>query len=84
VSASEDIFTQICLRIAPALARNYGLSTEEIAFFTAHEAIGEQLTLVDETLLARYHSYLDRHMITRAIRLSHEFELLFYDTVMAE
>lgn len=84
VSASEDIFTQICLRIAPALARNYNLNADEIAFFTAHEAIGEQLTPVDKALLARYQSRSDRHLITRAIRLSHEFELLFYDTVMAK
>ncbi len=43
VSASEDIFIQICARITPE----------------------------------------DRQRITRAVRLSHEFELLFYDTVMA-
>ncbi len=83
VSASEDIFIQICLRIAPALMRNYGLSADEVAFFTAHEAIGERVTPVDEALLARYQSLPDRRLITRAVRLSHEFELLFYDTVMA-
>jgi pyrroloquinoline-quinone synthase len=83
VSASEDIFIQICLRIAPALIRNYGLSTEEVAFFTVHEMIGERVTPVDEALLARYQSREERHLITRAVRLSHEFELLFYDTVLA-
>ena len=84
VSASEDIFIQICLRIAPALMRNYHLSAEEVLFFTAHEQIGEHVTPVDEALLARYQSAAERHLITRAVRLSHEFELLFYDTVMAE
>ncbi len=83
VSASEDIFIQICLRIAPALTRNYGLSAEEVLFFTAHEAIGERVTPVDEALLARYQSPKERHLITRAVRLSHEFELLFYDTILA-
>lgn len=83
VSASEDIFIQICLRIAPALRRNYGLSAAEVQFFTAHEEIGERVTPVDEALLTRYQSLAERRLITRAVRLSHEFELLFYDTVMA-
>jgi pyrroloquinoline-quinone synthase len=83
VSASEDIFVQICLRVAPALMRNYGLNAEEVLFFTAHKEIGERVTPVDEALLARYQSSVERHLITRAVRLSHEFELLFYDRVMA-
>jgi len=84
VSASEDIFIQICLRIAPALQRHYGLSAEEVLFFTAHEQIGEHVTPVDEALLTRYQSATDRRQITRAVRLSHEFECLFYDTIMAD
>src|ERR1019366_3683739 len=32
VSASEDIFIAICLRIAPALMRNYHLTEEQVAF----------------------------------------------------
>jgi thiaminase/transcriptional activator TenA len=83
VSASEDIFIQICLRIAPALQRHYGLSAEEVLFFTVHEQIGEHVTPVDDALLARYQSDAERRQITRAVRLSHEFELLFYDTVMS-
>ena len=38
---------------------------------------------IDALLLARYDTPEDRQRITRAVRLSHEFELLFYDTVMA-
>jgi len=81
VSASEDIFIQICARVSPALMHNYGMSAEQVAFFTAHEEIGEQP--IDALLLAHYDTAEDRHRITRAVRLSHEFELLFYDTVMA-
>src|SRR6266446_5024247 len=33
VSASEDIFIQICARIGPALMRNYAMSAEQVAFF---------------------------------------------------
>src|SRR6266568_9056000 len=83
VSASEDIFIQICARIGPALMRNYGMSAEQVAFFTVHEEIGQKVTPIDALLLARYDTPEDRQRITRAVRLSHEFELLFYDTVMA-
>jgi len=34
-------------------------------------------------VLARYDTAEDRQRITRVVRLSHEFELLFYETVMA-
>jgi len=82
VSASEDIFVQICARIGPALMQHYWLSEEQVAFFTAHEQIGEHVTPVDETLSARYTSEDELQRIVRAIRLSHEFELMFYDTVL--
>ncbi len=83
VSASEDIFVQICTRVGPALISNYGMSAEQVAFFTAHDEIGAKVTPVDTILLTRYDTPADRQRITRAVRLSHEFELLFYDTVMA-
>jgi pyrroloquinoline-quinone synthase len=84
VGASEDIFIQICLRVGPALMRNYGLSAEQVEFFTAHEEIGAHVTPVDQKLLARYSTLTDRQLITRAVRLSHEFELMFYDTIMGQ
>src|SRR5947199_9651620 len=37
VSASEDLFIQICARVGPALMRNYAMSAEQVAFFMAHE-----------------------------------------------
>src|SRR5712671_6816055 len=83
VSASEDIFIQICARVGPALMRNYAMSAEQVAFFTAHDEIGAKATPIDDILLARYDTPEDHRGITRAVRLSHEFELLFYDTVMA-
>jgi len=83
VGASEDIFIQICVRVGPALMSNYAMSAEQVAFFTAHEEIGEQVTPIDALVPARYDTPEDCQRITRAVRLSHEFELLFYDTVMA-
>jgi pyrroloquinoline-quinone synthase len=82
VGASEDIFVRICALVKPALLRHYGLSEEQVEFFTAHDAIGERVVSVDEALLQRYTSPDERQQITRAVRLSHEFELLFYDTIM--
>jgi pyrroloquinoline-quinone synthase len=82
VGASEEIFIQTCARIGPALMHHYGMSAEQVAFFTAHEEIGEQVTPIDALLLACYDTPEDRLRITRAVRLSNEFELLFYDTVM--
>jgi thiaminase/transcriptional activator TenA len=82
VSASEDIFIVICLRIAPALMRNYHLATEQVAFFTAHREIAEHVQPVDERILQRYNQPEQRRLITRTIRLSHEFEAMFYDTII--
>lgn len=82
VSASEDIFIQICARVGPALMRNYGLSAEQVEFFTVHDEIGTRVNPIDALMLARYTSENERRLITRAVRLSHEFELMFYDTIM--
>jgi pyrroloquinoline-quinone synthase len=82
VSASEDIFIQICSRIGPALMERYGLNEEQVAFFTVHEEIATHVQPVDTTLLERFPSPAQRQAITRAVRLSHEFELLFYDTIL--
>src|SRR5579864_6213250 len=73
VGASEDIFIQICARIGPALMRHYGMNAEQVAFFTAHEEIGQRVTPIDALLLAHYDTPEDRRLITRAVRLSHEF-----------
>lgn len=83
VSASEDIFVQICARIAPALMQHYHLTKEQIEFFSAHDQIGQQVTPVDDALLARYNTLEQQQRIRQAIRLSHEFELMFYDTVLS-
>ena len=82
VSASEDIFVEICAHIGPALQRNYRLSPKQVAFFTAHDEIGAHVAPVDKILLARYSTSTERSLIIRAIRLSHEFELMFYDTIL--
>ena len=56
---------------------------EEIAFFAAHNEIGETVTPINALLLARYDTLQVRQCITRAVRLSHDFEVSFYDISMA-
>lgn len=82
IGASEDIFIQICARVGPALMRNYGLSAKQVEFFTIHDEIGVRINPIDTLMMARYTSKNERRLITRAVRLSHEFELMFYDTIM--
>jgi pyrroloquinoline-quinone synthase len=84
VSASEDIFIQICARVGPALVRHYGLTPAQVEFFTLHDQIREAVEPVDRNLLEAYQSEEDRRKITRAVRLSHEFEVMFYDTIMSQ
>src|SRR2546430_15531340 len=64
VSSSEDIFIQICARVGPALVRNYGMNAEQVAFFTAHDEIGAQVTPIDDILLARHDTPEDHRRIT--------------------
>ena len=52
------------------------MSVEEIAFFAAHDEIGETVTPINALLLARYDTLKVRQCITRAVRLSHDFEVL--------
>jgi thiaminase/transcriptional activator TenA len=59
------------------------MSVEEIDFFAAHDEIGETVTPINALLLARYDTPKDPQCITRAVRLSHEFEILYYGTGMA-
>lgn len=83
ISASEAIFTQICLRVYPALQAHYHLSAQQVAFFAAHEAIGDDVDEIAAFLQARTYAAEEQTRIDRMVHLSHEFELLFYDTIMA-
>jgi pyrroloquinoline-quinone synthase len=82
ISASEDIFIQICARIGPAMMHNYHLTADQVAFFTIHEDIAEHVNPIDNLLLQSYTRIEEHQRITKAVRLSHEFELMFYDTIL--
>src|SRR5260370_12271728 len=82
VSESLDIFTQICARVGPALVLKYGMSAEQVAFFTVHEDIGTKVTPIDALLLAPYDTPEDHHPITRALHLPPDFKFFSIHTIM--
>jgi thiaminase/transcriptional activator TenA len=85
VGASEAIFVELCETIGPNLMQQYKLSAAEVEFFTFHDVLVDKIAPVEDALLARYSTTtLEKQAISRAIRLSHEFELMFYDTVLKE
>lgn len=84
LSASEDIFIQVCQRVGPALVKNYGFSPEQVEFFSFHDEIEKVAAPVDRNLFEKYGSEEERIKIARATRLSNEFELMFYDTIMQQ
>ena len=57
VSASEDIFIQICARVAPALIQHYNLTQEQVAFFSAHDTLAEHVNPVDNAPMRRVHEH---------------------------
>ncbi|WP_376796830.1 iron-containing redox enzyme family protein [Thermogemmatispora sp.] len=82
VGASEDVFAQLCLRIYPALMRHYGLDASQVAFFSAHLAISERLPPLERWLSEQTFEAAQSRRLARVIRLSHEYEIQFYDAIL--
>jgi pyrroloquinoline quinone (PQQ) biosynthesis protein C len=73
-----------CGRIAQALRQRYGWQEEAVRFFTqfatAPPDVSPQALAVIEAGLARG---VETHRITRAARMLQEYELMFWDTLLA-
>ena len=83
VGASEAIFVEICSNIHLDLIQQYGLTAEDVEFFTAHDVLGGKIAPIEDEILLRYATIDEsKKLVSRAIKLSHEYELLFYDTVL--
>lgn len=83
VGASEAIFVELCKTVGPDLRHSYNLRAEDVEFFTAHDVLADKIAPIEDQLLAKYvTTEPERQGISRAIKLSHEFELMFYDTVL--
>jgi pyrroloquinoline-quinone synthase len=83
ITVSESVFIAICDRAGPALQRQFGLSSDEVAFFTLHDALKDPVDHL-EALLARLATTAEaRALVKRAAHRSFGFEKLFYDTIYA-
>ncbi|MBE3567743.1 MAG: iron-containing redox enzyme family protein [Thermogemmatispora sp.] len=82
VGASDEVFARLCLRVYPALMRHYNLEASQVAFFSAHLAISERLTPLERWLSERHFEPAERQRLTQVIRLSHQYEIQFYDAVL--
>nr|BBH95952.1 hypothetical protein KTA_41510 [Thermogemmatispora argillosa] len=82
VGASEEIFARLCLRVYPALLHHYGLEASQAAFFSAHDAIGQQITPLQRWLSRQSFGPAEQQRLIRVMRLSYEYEIQFYDALL--
>jgi pyrroloquinoline-quinone synthase len=84
ITVSESVFIAICDRAGPALQRQLGLSSDDVAFFTLHDALKDPVDNLEAQLIARLANTEDaRALVKRAAHRSFGFEKLFYDTIYA-
>ena len=82
ITVSESVFIAICDRAGPALQRQLGLSGEDVAFFTLHDALKGPVDNLEAQLIARLANTPEtRALVKRAAHRSFGFEKLFYDTI---
>lgn len=82
VYASIGIFSEICMMVYQPLIEKYGLTSDQVAFFTAHEGNMERMQPLEKYIIERSQTDEAKKGIDNIVRLSHEFEILFYDTIM--
>jgi pyrroloquinoline-quinone synthase len=84
ITVSESVFIAICDRAGPALQRQLGLSSDDVAFFTLHDALKDPVDILEAQLIARLANTDEaRALVKRAAHRSFGFEKLFYDTIYA-
>lgn len=82
IDASKEIFSFLCVRVTPALKKYYNLNEKQAAFFAVHENVLERIKPVDEYIEAQVDSNKEKKKIDLAVRLSYEYEKMFYDTIL--
>jgi pyrroloquinoline-quinone synthase len=84
ITVSESVFIAICDRAGPALQRQLGLSSDDVAFFTLHDALKDPVDKLEAQLISRLANTPEaRALVKRAAHRSFGFEKLFYDTIYA-
>ncbi|MDZ7702875.1 MAG: hypothetical protein U5L04_00130 [Trueperaceae bacterium] len=85
IGASETIFLEICGRIEQPLRDHYGLSDDDIRFFSAHDALEPAERRMNELIGRLVADSPDpdtaRAAVFAAVSLCYDAEQLFYDTV---
>jgi pyrroloquinoline-quinone synthase len=82
ITVSESVFIAICERVGPALQKHYQLSSEQVAFFTLHDALKDPVDRLEVQLIDRLaQTEQARAQVQQAAQRSFSFEKLFYDTV---
>lgn len=77
VSASESVFIELCGLAAPALRQHYGLSEEQVTFFSFHD----ELIPAVEAQQAYLSQLPEQAALQKTVALTYRCEALFYDTV---
>jgi pyrroloquinoline-quinone synthase len=84
ITVSESVFIAICDRAGPALQRQLSLSSDDVAFFTLHDALKDPVDKLEAQLISRLANTPEaRALVKRAAHRSFGFEKLFYDTIYA-
>jgi pyrroloquinoline-quinone synthase len=84
ITVSESVFIAICDRAGPALQRQLGLNSDDVAFFTLHDALKNPVDHLEAQLIARLANTDEaRALVKRAAQRAFGFEKLFYDTIYA-
>lgn len=84
LSVSESVFIAVCARITPALQRHYGLSDQQVAFFSLHDGLEEGVNVGEADLLRRLARTPETQALVRRVAAqTYAAEELFYDTVYA-
>jgi thiaminase len=82
IMASVAVFSDICLQVYKPLMEKYGFNETQVGFFTAHDKGEEKVHPMSEYIEKTYTTKEEQKKIAEAVHLSHEHEMLFYNTVL--
>lgn len=83
IFASIGVFSDICLQVYKPLMRHYKLSEKQAGFFSGHKFSEGNVDPVSEYIEKNLKTGEEKKKVDHAVMLSHEFEKMFYDTVLA-
>jgi len=82
IMTSVAVFSDICMQVYKPLMKQYGLNEKQVGFFTVHEQVEEKIKPMTEYIEKTFTTKEEKKKIAQAVHLSHEHELLFFDTIL--